>query len=209
MTNITSALLRIAVVGSALGGGAAQVIDAISRSADQVAVAIYDNSPEAIGKCIHGIQVAGSSKSVIQAYKAGAFDAAIIAIGNINLRKEVFDWLAHASIPLCNVIDRDAVVSATAEIGIGNVFLCHSYVGPGVIIRDNCYIITGSRINHDSSLGSHCYLSTGVSIAGRVKVGDMVKFDTASGSAPDCLIPAGTYLQPGQIATTKLFPKQT
>lgn len=209
MTNPTGSPLRIAVVGSALGGGAAQVIDAISRSADQVAVAIYDNNPEALGISLHGIQVAGPSNTVIQAYKSGSFDAAIIAIGNIQLRKEVFDSLIHASIPLCNVIDRDAVVSRTAKIGIGNVFLCHSYVGPGVIIRDNCYIITGSRINHDSTLGSHCYLSTGVSIAGRVEVGDMVKFDTASGSAPDCLIPAGTCLKPGQIATSESFPKQS
>jgi NDP-sugar pyrophosphorylase family protein len=208
MTNTNSSPLRIAVIGSALGGGAAQVIDAISRSAAQVATAIYDNSPEAIGKYINGIQVVGSSNNVIEAYKEGAFDAAIIAIGNIKLRKDVFDWLTHASIPLCNVIDKDAVVSTTALIGIGNVFLCHTYIGPGVIIRNNCYIITGSRINHDSSLGSHCYLSTGVSIAGRVKIGDMVKFDTSSGSAPDCLIPAGTYLQPGQIATSKLFPRQ-
>jgi len=208
MSNIRNSPSRIAVVGSALGGGAAQVIDAISRSEDQIAVAIYDNSPEAKGRCIHGIEVAGSSENVIQAYKAGAFDAAIIAIGNIKLRKEVFDWLNLASIPLCNIIDRDAVVSTTAKIGAGNVLLCHSYVGPGVVIRDNCYVITGSRINHDSYLGSHCYLSTGVSIGGRVKVGEMVKFDTASGSAPDCLIPTGTYLQPGQIATSKLFPKQ-
>lgn len=209
MTNSSRAPLRIAVVGSALGGGAAQVIDAISRSADQLAVAVYDSNPEALGLFVHGIRVEGPSDSVAQTYKSGLFDAAVIAIGNIQLRKEVFESLVHSSIPLCNVIDRDAVVSTTAKIGIGNVFLCHSYVGPGVVIRDNCYMITGSRINHDSSLGSHCYLSTGVSIAGRVEVGDMVKFDTASGSAPDCLIPAGTSLQPGQIATSKLFPRQS
>jgi NDP-sugar pyrophosphorylase family protein len=198
---------RIAVIGSALGGGAAQVIDAILRGCGQVPVAIFDNNPSAKGKYILGVQVVGSSEEVIEAYSSNVFDEAIIAIGNLEVRKDIFNQLASASIPFCNVIDRDAVICDSAKIGIANVILCYSYIGPDAAIGDNCYIITGSRINHNSRIGSHCYLSTGVSIAGRVEVGNMVKFDTASGSAPDCLIPSGSYLAPGQIATAHTFPK--
>jgi NDP-sugar pyrophosphorylase family protein len=198
---------RIAIIGSALGGGAAQVIDAISRGSEHIPIGVFDNHPGAINSDVLGVQVVGSSEDVIKAYEDGVFDSAVIAIGNLPHRKAVYEQLMAASIPLCNVIDKDAVVSQSTRIGVGNVLLCHSYLGPGVIIGDNCYIISGSKINHDSRLGSHCYLSTGVSIAGRVQVGSMVKFDTASGAAPDCLIPSGSYLMPGQIATTQSFPK--
>jgi len=202
-------LKRIAVIGSALGGGAAQVIDAILRGSGQVPVAIFDSNPDSKGKYILGVQVVGSSEEVIEAYRSSIFDEAVIAIGSLEIRKDIFNQLTSASIPFCNVIDRDAVICDSAKIGIANVILCHSFIGPDAVIGDNCYIITGSRINHNSRLGSHCYLSTGVSIAGRVEVGNMVKFDTASGSAPDCFIPFGSYLAPGQIATIQSFPKDT
>jgi hypothetical protein len=209
MKEASSTGRRIAVIGSALGGGAAQVIDAILRGYGQVPVAIFDNNLTQKGRCILGVEVVGSSEEVIEAYSSNVFDEAVIAIGNLNVRKDIFNQLASASIPLCNVIDRDAVICPSAKIGIANVILCHSYIGPDAVIGDNCYIITGSRINHNSRIGSHCYLSTGVSIAGRVEVGNMVKFDTASGSAPDCFIPSGSYLAPGQIATPLAFPKDT
>ena len=209
MKSVFHAPKRIAIIGSALGGGAAQVIDAISRGSGQIPIGVFDNHPKAINREILGVQVVGSSEDLLKAYENSVFDAAVIAIGNLPLRKAVYEQLIAASIPLCNVIDKDAVVSQSARIGVGNVLLCHSYLGPDVIIGDNCYVITGSKINHDSRLGSHCYLSTGVSIAGRVQVGSMGKFDTASGAAPDCLIPSGSYLMPGQIATTQSFPKQS
>ena len=199
---------RIAIIGSALSGGAAQVIDALLRSGNQVPIAVFDSNPSAKGKTILGVSVIGSTNDVINSFHAGTFDEAVIAIGSLEPRKEVFDMLSRALIPFCNVIDKDAVVSDSAKLGIGNVLLCHAYLGPGVVIGDNCYIISGSRINHDSQLGSHCYLSTGVSIAGRVVVGNMVKFDTSSGAAPDCSIPCGSYLVPGQIATTQSFPSE-
>jgi len=198
---------RIAVVGSALGGGASQVIDAILRGSGQVPVAIFDNNPQAINKYILGVKVVGSSEDISKAYSSNVFDEAVVAIGNIESRKNVYDQLVANSIPLCNVIDREAVISDSAQIGHGNVVLCHSYIGPGVVVGNNCYIITGSRVNHDSCIGDHCYLSTGVSIAGRVSVGSMVKFDTASGSAPECVIPSKANLAPGQIATTQNFPR--
>lgn len=192
-------LKRVAIAGSALGGGAAQVIDAIRRGFDYDAVGIFDNNEEAWGKDVDGVKVVGSSKEIVEAYRSGLFDAVVIAVGDVVMRRDLFEVLKLKLVPFCNVIDKDAIISPSAKIGIGNVFLCHSYVGPGVTIGDNCYIITGSRINHDSQVGSHCYLSTGVSIAGRVRVGDLVKFETASGSAPDCHIPSGSTVPPGQI----------
>lgn len=194
-------LQRVGIIGSALGGGAAQVIDAINRGVEQKVVGIYDNSPDARGRVVSGVKVVASSDEVLEAYRAGFFDAVVIAVGDVMTRKALYEGLRMASVPFCNVVDKDAVISSSADIGMGNVFLCHTYVGPGVIVGDNCYIITGSRINHDSHLGNHCYLSTGVSIAGRVRVGDMVKFGTASGSAPDCFIPSGSTILPGQIVT--------
>ena len=49
----------------------------------------------------------------------------------------------------------------------GNIILPHVYIGPRVVIGDNNYITTSTTINHDTSIGNHCYFSTSVSVAGR------------------------------------------
>ena len=80
------------------------------------------------------------------------------------------------------------------------MILANVFLGPNVSIGDNFYLITNTRINHDSRIGSHVYCSAGCVIAGYVEVGDRVRFDTASGAkarvkiSTDKKIAAGTIV---------------
>ena len=196
---------RLAIVGSAASGGAAQVIDAILTGPQYKAVAIFDNDESLLGKFVLSVPVIASSDKVVEYWKRHEFDEVIIAIGgNLNERQRLFDEFNFLGIPFANVIDRSAKLRSAVNIGRGNVILANVFIGPHVTLGDNCYLITNTCINHDSVVGSHVYFSAGCVIAGNVKVGDRVRFDTASGSKAnikikdDFIVPAGKILLESQ-----------
>jgi UDP-perosamine 4-acetyltransferase len=194
---------RVAIVGSALAGGAAQIIDALDGSSELVAVAIYDSDARAAGRSVLGIPVRGSSSDVAAAFRREELDCAVVGIGTLTIREAVFAQLLADGVPTCNVIDRSATVSRFAALGTGNVVLATSYLGPEVVLGDNCYLVTGTRINHHTRVGSHCYFASGVTISGRVTIGSRVRFDLASVAATDAAVPDGTVVPAGTIFSHK------
>ena len=206
---MTSQPNRIAIIGSALGGGAAQIIDALAGTHD-VATAIFDNNEAARGAWVLGTPVVGDSAiaTISAQYARGTFDAAVIAIGgDLRERTRVFHALRAAHIPLANVVDPTAQLRSGVTLGVGNVILASVFVGPHVAIGDNCYIISQTSIQHDSRIGSHVYFSPAVAIGGRVTVGDRVRFELRSAAktgvkiGDDCVVSAGCIvtrdLEPG------------
>jgi acetyltransferase-like isoleucine patch superfamily enzyme len=189
---------KLAIIGSALTGGAAQVIDAVSTYNDYRAVAIFDNHTDAIGRSVFGVNVVASSMDVRKHWEQGLFDEVVLAIGgNLKERERLYNDLTSVGIPFANVIDRTAQIRLGVNMGSGNVILANVFIGPSVSIANNCYIITNTCINHHSKVGSHVYFSAGCTIAGDVVIGNRVRFDTASGAkarmniADDASVPAG------------------
>jgi UDP-perosamine 4-acetyltransferase len=192
---------RLAIIGSALGGGAAQIIDALSGSPAYPEIIIFDRDTSAIGTTIMGAPVVDSSEKVIQWHKDGRFDSAVIAVGIPSQRAEIFYKLSSVGVTFVNVVDPTANIRSTASLGVGNVILACTYIGPFVSIGSNNYIITNTFINHHSTVGSNCYFSTGCKLAGRVHVGDRVRFDTASGAKGDVKVPDDAIIPAGHILT--------
>ena len=71
----------MAIIGSAKGGGALQIIDALQDSRSLVPVAVFDSDVTMVGKSILGIPVVDSSSEVLNHFEGGSFDCVIIAIG--------------------------------------------------------------------------------------------------------------------------------
>jgi NDP-sugar pyrophosphorylase family protein len=174
---------RLAIIGSALSGGAAQIIDAVSTGSEYKTVAIFDSHEGSLGTKVLDVPVVSTSNEVEKYWKRGDFDEVVIAIGgDLKERQRLFDQLRTVGIPFANVIDRKAEIRSGTKMGCGNVILANVFVGPLVSIGDNCYLISNTCINHDSKVGSHSYFSAGCVIAGYVEIGDRVRFDTASGA---------------------------
>ncbi len=193
---------RIAIIGSALGGGAAQIIDALVGTSN-TATAIFDASEAARGQSILGTPVLGDSDidTIRDHHARGIFDAAVIAIGgDLRERERVFHALRATGIALANVIDPAAQLRSGVKLGVGNVVLAGVFLGPHVEIGDNCYIITHTSIQHDSRVGSHAYFSPAVALGGRVEVGNRVRFELRSAArsgvkiGDDCVIAAGAIV---------------
>jgi sugar O-acyltransferase (sialic acid O-acetyltransferase NeuD family) len=193
---------RLAIVGSALSGGAAQIIDAASTRSEYKVVAIFDNDPRSQGKRVLDVPVVSVSNDVGTYWKRGDFDEVVIAIGgDLKERQRLFDYLQLIGIPFANIIDRTAEVRLEAKIGCGNVILANVFIGPLVSIGDNCYIIGNTCINHDSKIGSHAYFSAGCVIAGDVEIGNRVRFDTGSGAKARIKIRDDFNVASGRILT--------
>ncbi len=163
---------RLAIIGSALGGGACQIIEALRNHRSLSSLFILDKDADALGYEIHGVSVTGSTEDILKKWANKEFDDAIIAIGGDLLeRKRLFDLLLSNNIPLINVIDDSVRLGINVRLGKGNVILNDSYIGNNVTLGNNNYILNQCSIQHDSIIGSHNYFATNVTVGAKVKIG--------------------------------------
>ena len=190
--------MKLAIIGSALTGGAIQIVDICLGDGIANELRIYDDDPRANGASILGVPVVGTTDQVSSDFANNLVDSVIVAVGSINSRFMLFQKINCEEYPIINIISRKATISSSVKIGKGNVILPNVYIGPNVTIGDNNYITTSSVVNHDSSIGSHCYFSTSVSVAGRVKIGSKVRLDTSCSVSADAIIEDRAHLLPGK-----------
>lgn len=190
--------MNLAIVGSALAGGAVQIVDILLAEGLATDIRIYDDSHEAQDKTVLGVPVVGPIERLSHDFFDKTVTAAVIAVGSITPRQQLYERVAALSIPFPNIISSLAVVSASASMGKGNVILPLVYLGPRVKLGDNNYLTTASIVNHDSIIGSHCYFSTSVNVAGRVRIGDRVRLDASASITADAWLPDDSLVGPSQ-----------
>jgi len=191
---------RIAIIGSALGGGAAQIIEALTGNNDLQPLLIFDRDMNAIGATVHGVPVVAPTEDVGQWWGKKAFDAAVVAIGgDLNERKAIFESLAAAGIETANVIDTDVRLGMNVTIGKGNVILNRCYIGNDSRIGDNNYILNQCSIQHDTVIGNHNYLATNVSIGAKVRIGCLNRLGIKSVVESRASISDGLLLRSAEI----------
>lgn len=200
----TELTTRIAIIGSALGGGAAQIIEALQNQPAARAVFIVDNDPRAIGVSIFGVEVAAATEDLPRLWEEGRFDAAVIAIGgDLNERRRLFDNLRGRGIPFTNVIDPSVRTGMGFSIGVGNVVLNDAYFGNRVAVGNNCYILNQCSIQHDTVIGDHNYLATNVAIGAHVKIGSANRFGIKSVVETRMVVHDGSSIPPLTVAGQK------
>ena len=195
--------MKLAIIGSALAGGGVQIVDVVLDDATSSElnisdIRIYDDNQEAEGCQVLGVPVVGRLGRLLPDFSDGLIDSAVIGVGSIEPRQRLFETYTATSLRFPNIISAKATISRSAVLGRGNVILPHVYIGPNVCIADNNYITTSTTINHDTNIGSNCYFSTGVSIAGRVKVENCIRFDTSCSVTADSTVPTNTLIGPGE-----------
>ena len=190
--------MKLAVIGSALAGGSVQIVDFVLDDHLASDIRIYDDREDAQGCSILGVPVVGPLDRLLLDVSDGLVDSAIIAVGSIGPRQELYSRYSKVSLRFPNIISSKSDISRSAVFGAGNVILPHVYIGPRVVIADNNYFTTATVVNHDTSIGSHCYFSTSVSVAGRVSIGDRVRLDTACCVTADAVVEADSLISPGE-----------
>jgi len=208
-------LPRIAVFGAAFG--ATQVIDILQAAGSGTAVAIADDDASRWAGEVMGVPVVGGFQRLVTLFADGAFDAAIIAIGQVAARARLREALVAGGIPLANAIDPTARIAAGVAFGTGNIVCAFCHFGAGTVVGDNNFLSAYNSYDHhnrlgsDSATGPACVtsglvvlgdrirLGTGIYVEPHVEIGDDVQ--VASGSVIVASVPAGHAVKRRTVTT--------
>lgn len=97
-------------------------------------------------------------------------DAYVVAIGQNQMRRRIFEKLTAAGKYLPTLISPSACVSPRATLGCGTVVLPRAVVQAGAVIGDNVLLNAGAVIDHDAVIGDHAHVGPNATVAsfGRV-----------------------------------------
>lgn len=196
-------LERVLILGG--GGGAALVLDILSRINHQKAVGILDNNLEMAGNSLMGIPVLGQFNLIESLWRDNAFDVLIsTVVRDVKDRAAIFECYTNMGIPFANIIDPEVRIGREVQLGSGNLIIYGSYLAANVKLGDNNFLAAGTSIEHHSTVGSHCTFGPRVSLSGKVSVGDKVKFGTQVGVEPNISIGAESIIASGVILTSHI-----
>lgn len=128
----------------------------------------------------------------------------ILAVGNPNVRKDLFFKFIKLGFNPCSFISRNALISPHSVTGD-----CLN-VMPFASIFDNASIGLGSMVNsyasvhHDSFVGEFCEISPGARILGKAIVGDNVAVGANATILPGIKVGCNSIIGAGAVVTKNI-----
>lgn len=132
----------------------------------------------------------------IDSYEILENDYFIIANANVKLRADFAFRLKNKGAKFINLIHPTAIVSRTAQIGIGNILSPYTQIGPNAKLGDFNILTSFSCASHDCKIGDYNSFSTCI-VCGHASIGNRNSFYIRSTVVPkvtigdDCIIQAG------------------
>lgn len=149
------------------GGHARSVINALHEIDRDMEIVLVDKNAQE-NEIVLGCRVE-------RQYELKEEDGYIIAIGDNNKRKEIYQSLVNISVGHCvSVVSLHACVGMKSQIGKGTFVASNVYIGPQVEIGHNCILNTGSVIEHETKIGNSTHIAPGSVVCGRSIIGDNV-----------------------------------
>lgn len=141
-----------------LGAGEyGQLVKEIARNKYPVIDFLDDNSEAAIGKIDDVVK-----------YRLD-YDA-IVAIGNPEKRKELFEKLESLGFDIPTIVSDKAYVSPTAEIEPGSVIEPMAVVNTGAKIKRGTFINAGAVVNHNAIVNEFCQIDCNAVVGANAEV---------------------------------------
>ncbi len=195
MTNFDS-LPRGFIIGAGAHGQV--VVEAWRQQHPQRSLAFLDDQPTLWGRSIHGVQVAGGIELV-----DSMPSEAVVALGANPLRRKLAErWGTRAT--WAHVIHPSATVATTASIGLGAMILAGAIVNTGAHVGEHVVVNSGAIIEHDCVLEAFSSMSPGVSLGGRVTIGEGAFLSVGVTVGPRVKIGAGTVVGAGAVVVHDL-----
>ncbi len=132
-----------------------------------------------------------------------------VSIGDVSARKMWYEILVKYGVETFNIIDKTAIVSPTAQIGMGNFIGKYAVVNADASIGNNNVINTKALIEHECSVGNHIHLSTNSTINGNVVVEDEVFFGSCAVCNGQLKIGHGAIIGSGSVIIKDVEPNVT
>jgi sugar O-acyltransferase (sialic acid O-acetyltransferase NeuD family) len=161
---------KLLIIGA--GGHAKVVADAVLSKNEFEIIGFADDNIK-LGALVFGNY---SIVSTLENISALSFDEFIVAIGNNEIRKEIFNSLSVKYKPAI-IIHQNSIVSKYSKIGFGTVVLAGAVVSFGVEIGENCIINASSLIDHESIIATNCHIAQGVIIGSNCTVKELTNLE--------------------------------
>lgn len=157
------------------------------------------------GSRVSGIPILGNDDDVIHLYHDGAFDFIFIAVGYLrfSVRERLFNRFIGI-VPFANIISPTAYVHPTATLGEGIQLSDDTYIAHNAVIEDNVLITLRSIVNHGTRIKKHSFLSTCVTTAGHVTVGERCFIGVGAVISDGITICDDVWLSPGSVVISDI-----
>ncbi|VFR50034.1 4-amino-6-deoxy-N-Acetyl-D-hexosaminyl-(Lipid carrier) acetyltrasferase [plant metagenome] len=124
--------------------------------------------------------------------------AAIVAIGNQEIRARLQAEIVALDIPVATVIHPSAWVSRHAEVGEGSTIMAGAVVGACAKLGRGVIVNANATADHDTVLEDFAHLGVGVQLAGGVHIGTMAWLQAGACAGYRVRVPDGAVVQPGE-----------
>ena len=152
-------------------GHAKVVIDIVEREGRYRVAALFDDNVALHGQTFFGYAVSGGRDALLEQYRQGKIEAAIVAIGDNRIRAMIAAWLIAHGVPRVSCIHPSAQLGRGVRIGIGSVLMAATVVNADTQIGNEVIINTGATVDHDNLIADAVHISPGCHLCGHVAVG--------------------------------------
>lgn len=156
---------KIVIIGA--GGFGREVFSLIDKDIFEVA-GFIDNGLDADAALLAPVL---GDDSMIPLLKSMQISNVCISIGNMQVRRKLFEMVRKAGLLLPSVIHKSATILTSIPTGEGII------IYPGVVVMNDCCIGAGVLLNsgvtlgHDVSIGDFSNINPGAHLAGHIQIG--------------------------------------
>lgn len=103
----------------------------------------------------------------------------ICALANTAVRERIIDTLP-ANAHIATLIDPNAIIHRTAQIGEGSLIFAGAMVGIEAKVGKCCTVLYNAAVNHDVEVGDYTTIYPNATISGRCRVGRYCEIGTGA-----------------------------
>ena len=132
----------------------------------------------------------------------------VIGIANLKYRKNIVEKFLNNGCKFINIIHPTAMISKTANIGVGNVISHNVSIGPMANIGDFNVINSRVTIGHDSSIKDFNFLSPVVALGGNTVLESHNLIGTSACTIPGISIGSSNTVMAGMVLNKSIENNQ-
>lgn len=162
--------MRVLIVGA--GGHGQVVADILLRMRDEetavVPMGFLDDRRELAGRAFLGVPIVGR----VEDRGRIGHDAIIVAIGNNEIRKELFQMFRREGESFALARHPRSIVAPDVEIGPAGMVCAGVVVNTGTTVGEAVILNTGCTVDHHNRIGGYVHIAPGSHLGGEVEVGE-------------------------------------
>lgn len=165
-------MTKLVIIGA--GGHAKVIAETVSLNAHFELVGFIDDAIS-VGTIIYKSYSVIGDMSQIGLISQDC-DEFVMGIGNNSIRKSI-DQTFSGKVNWTSIIHPNAVISETAQIGVGTIVLAGAVINAGVQVGNFCIVNSNVVVDHEATIGSYTHLAIGTLVGSNSIVLPLVKTD--------------------------------